>query len=80
MKHNYNNLMVAYYKDRIDALVRKINKLEFLLEFKQSEIQHPLYDPRYAPSDCRYHTNGSIILRNQCKIDIHNIIMYKGDI
>ena len=31
--------MVAYYKDRIDALVRKINKLEFLLEFKQSEIQ-----------------------------------------
>eukprot|EP01084_Bolivina_argentea_P281019 480745_1 len=38
------------------------NKISFIgYKFTQSEIQHPLYDPRYGPSDCGYHTNGSII-------------------
>lgn len=37
--HNYNNLMVKYYKERIDALAEKIHKLELLLEFKDIQIE-----------------------------------------
>ncbi len=39
MRHNYNRLMLSYYKDRVDALTRKIDKLEHLLEFKQIQIE-----------------------------------------
>ena len=39
IRHNYNNLMVGYYRDRIDALVRKIEQLEVMLKNKQIEIQ-----------------------------------------
>jgi exosome complex RNA-binding protein Rrp4 len=31
--------MVKYYKDRIDALVRKVKELEHLLELKQTKIE-----------------------------------------
>jgi cell fate (sporulation/competence/biofilm development) regulator YmcA (YheA/YmcA/DUF963 family) len=31
--------MIKYYKDRIDALVRKVKELEHLLDFKQTEIE-----------------------------------------
>ena len=39
IRHNYNNLMVGYYRDRIDALIRKIEQLENMLEFKQIQIE-----------------------------------------
>ena len=39
MRHNYTRLMLSYYKDRIDALTRKIDQLEHLLEFKQIQIE-----------------------------------------
>jgi hypothetical protein len=31
--------MVGYYRDRIDALIRKIEQLENMLEFKQIQIE-----------------------------------------
>ena len=31
--------MIGYYRDRIDALVRKIEQLENMLEFKQIQIE-----------------------------------------
>ena len=39
IRHNYNNLMIGYYRDRIDALVRKIEQLEVMLKNKQIQIQ-----------------------------------------
>ena len=39
MRHNYTRLMLSYYKDRVDALTRKIDQLEHVLEFKQIQIE-----------------------------------------
>ena len=36
MKHNYNNLMVPYYKDRISAMELHIKKLESRIEFLEA--------------------------------------------
>ncbi len=39
MKHNYNNLLVPYYKDRISAMELHINKLESRIEFLEAQIE-----------------------------------------
>ena len=39
MKHNYNNLMLPYYKDRVDALIGYVQKLEFELEYKEKQVE-----------------------------------------
>jgi|TARA_R100000084_G_scaffold38902_1_gene15648 exonuclease VII small subunit len=37
MVHNYNHLLVPYYRDRIEALERYVKKLEF--ENAQLEVE-----------------------------------------
>jgi hypothetical protein len=39
MKHNYNNLMVDYYKARIDGMSNHIKKLEYEIELLKAKIE-----------------------------------------
>jgi len=39
MKHNYNNLMVDYYKARIDGMSNHIKKLNGKIECLEGQIQ-----------------------------------------
>ena len=57
MRHNYNRLMLSYYKDRVDALTRKIDKLEHLLEFKQIQIEKLESDGTDLKWKIRYNSN-----------------------
>jgi len=39
MRFNYNNLIVPYYRDRIEAMTRHIKKLEDKISFLEAKIE-----------------------------------------